>query len=426
MTKRRDFFKKSVMGTAGIALGSMGFNSKSYASSPGLTVDSQPKKVWQTDSEWIKTKYGAWGGPGVDSTPGPMDTILVKDYAPRSSVVTKETFVPKAKYPVIDCHVHILAKTPGEVTEWVKTMDEVGIEKSIVLTGATGADFDALVDLYLKAYPGRFLLFCGLDRTDIDKPDYSKRTVAELVRCHNNGACGVGELSDKGFGLTPSTKFQTIYHNKVGELSNKGFGLTQETLPHDKRLHPNDSRLDAFWEKCAELKMPVNLHVADHPSCWTPLDVYQERTPAYQHFNRLGLDIPSYDELITIRNQTLEKHPNTLFIACHLGNQGNDLGTLSSAMDKYPNLYLDISARDYEIGRTPRTSAKFLTKYQNRILFGTDQSREKSMYQIHWRLLETADEYFIGRVGWRYYGLELSDQVLASLYRGTARKILNI
>jgi len=32
MTKRREFIKKSLMGTAGIAIGGMGFSSKSYAS----------------------------------------------------------------------------------------------------------------------------------------------------------------------------------------------------------------------------------------------------------------------------------------------------------------------------------------------------------------------------------------------------------
>jgi hypothetical protein len=32
MTKRRDFIKKSVLGTAGIAIGGMGFSSRSYAS----------------------------------------------------------------------------------------------------------------------------------------------------------------------------------------------------------------------------------------------------------------------------------------------------------------------------------------------------------------------------------------------------------
>ena len=400
MTKRRDFIKKSVIGTAGVAIGAAGLSNSSKASTPSPEEAVQSTKDWHADPQWNKIKYGDWGGPGVSSKPGPMDVILVKDYAPRSSVVTKETFVPKAKYPVIDCHVHVVARTPEEVAEWVRTMDEVGMETSIVLTGATGKAFDDLVELLPKKYPGRFLLYCGMIRTDIDKPDFSERAVAELVRCYNKGARGVGEISDKGSGIAGGN-----------------------SVPRDKRLHPDDKRLDAFWEKCGELKMPVNLHIADHPSCWTPLDVYQERTPDYQHFNQFGKDVVSYDELMEVRNRTLAKHPKTTFICCHLSNMGNDIDKLSLALDKYPNLYLDTSARDYELGRTPRSSARFLTKYQNRIVFGTDQSREKSMYQIHWRLFETADEYIIGRVWWRYYGLELPPQVLESLYRGTARKL---
>ena len=403
MTKRRDFIKKSIIGTTGIAIGSAGFGCKSSTPAPPPVVEAPPSKDWHTDPEWSKVKYGEWGGPGVSAGPGPMDTVLVKDYAPRSSVVTKETFVPKAKYPAIDCHVHVVGKTPEEVADWVRTMDEVGMETSVVLTGLIGKEFDALVDSLPKKYPGRFLLYCGMDRTDIENPDYSKRAVAELVRCYEKGARGVGEISDKGTGIARGEK-----------------------LPLGKRLHPDDPRLDAFWEKCGELKMPVNLHMADHPSCWTPLDVYQERSPDYQHFNQFGKDGLTYDELIASRNRTLEKHPKTIFVACHLGNQGNDLEKLSQEMDKYPNLYLDTSARDYEMGRTPRSSAKFLAKYRNRIVFGTDQGREKSMYQIHWRLFETADEYFVGRVGWRYYGLELPGPVLEQIYRGTAKKIFNI
>jgi len=403
MVKRRDFFRNSLIGTAGIALGGMAFECKSPNSSPSAATPGPVPKDWHTDPEWSKIKYGEWGGPGVSAGPGPMDTILVKDYAPRSSVITTETFLPKAKYPAIDCHIHVVANTPQEVTEWVKTMDEVGLDKSIILTEATGSAFDALVKLFPKAHPGRFLLFCGIDMSDIDKPDYSERVVAELVRCHKEGALGVGEVIDKGFGIAEDP-----------------------ALPRNKRLHIDDARLDAFWEKCAELKMPVNLHVADHPSCWTPLDVFQERSPDYQHFNMFGKDVPSYEEMISMRNRIVEKHPKTTFIACHLGNQGHDLAKLSIALDKYPNLYLDTSARDYEIGRTPRASAKFLTKYKNRVFFGTDQGREKSLYQIHWRLLESADEYFAGRVGWRYYGLELPDQVLEALYRGNATRIFDL
>jgi hypothetical protein len=86
---------------------------------------------------------------------------------------------------------------------------------------------------------------------------------------------------------------------------------------------------------------------------------------------------------------------------------------------------MDISARDYEVGRTPRAAAKFLTKYRDRVLFGTDMGREVSMYRAWWRLFETADEFMPGRVWWRYYGLELPDRVLEALYRGNARRLMN-
>lgn len=411
MSKRRDFIKKSVLGiSAGIATGGVAFSSNSCT--PVTTSGIQPGKDWHTDPEWSRIKYGDWGGPGVSAAPGPMDSILLKDYSPRSLVVTDESFVPKAKYPAYDAHVHLVAKTSEEITAWIKTMDEVGIETSVILTGAIGAEFDALVNAFPKAYPGRFQLYCGIDKTDIDKPDYSERVVKELERCYQKGAIGVGEITDKGFGIV-SPEYDGSYAEGT-------------PLPRDKRMHPDDERLDKFWEKCAELKMPVNLHVADHPSCWTPLDVFQERTPDYQHFNLSDKDVPAFNELIEKRNRTIEKHPGTIFIACHLGNQGHDLTTLALTLEKYPNLYLDSSARDYEIGRTPRASAKFLTKYKDRIVFGTDMGREKSMYQIHWRLLESNDEYIPGRVGWRYYGLELPDSTLKAIYRDTAKKIFNI
>ena len=365
----------------------------------GVT-SAPPAKIWSEDPEWLKVRYGDWGGPGVKAAPGPMDAVALKDYAPKPSLVVPETKVEKAKFPAIDAHAHVLARTPAEVRDWVRTMDEVGIETSIVLTSATGAQFDKLVELYLKPYPTRFQLFCGLDTEDIDKPDYPDRAAAELARCFKQGARGVGELSDKG----------------------TGFG---RNAPRDKRLHPDDPRLDKFWDKCAELNLPINMHVADHPSCWQPLGVYQERTPDYQHFNQYGKDVPSFEDLLAMRDRTLAKHPKTRFIACHLGNQGHDLASLAKILDKYPNLFVDISARDYEVGRAPRAAAKFLGKYRGRVLFGTDMGREKSMFRAWWRLFETADEFMPGRMWWRYAGLELPAPVLESLYRGNARKVLN-
>lgn len=354
----------------------------------------------------------AWAQAPNDNIPtrpgGPMDSLLLKDYNPESSLKVTETRVPKARYPVIDVHAHSYAQTPAEVAEWVRVMDEVGIDVTVILTGATGERFDKLVALYLKPYPKRFQLWCGIDTSNNEAPGYADRAVRELVRCYNQGARGVGEITDKGSGLGRNT----------------GFGGAQQIEPRDKRLHHDDPRLDPFWKKCAELKIPVNIHMADHPSAWRPPDARQERLPRYQVFNQYGKDVLTPDELFAHRDRLLDKHKQTTFVFCHLSNQGNDLATVAKVLDRFPNLYLDIAARGYEIGRQPKTAARFIVKYQDRLLFGTDMGRDQSMYQHWWRLLESGDEYIPGPVWWRLYGLELPAPVLRKLYRANALKML--
>ncbi len=344
---------------------------------------------------------------GVPVQGGPMDTLLLKDYTPASSLVVPRTRVPRARFPVIDVHSHASMsniKSPEDVAAWVRTMDAVGIEKSVVFTEATGAEFDRLAELFLRAYPTRFQVYCGIDVSRADAPDYAGRAAAELLRCYNKGARGAGEVTDKGWGL---------------QASEKG------AVARNQRLHLDDPRLDQFWKKAAELRIPTNIHIADHPSCWQPLGPKQERTPDFQNFNLSGKDVPTYDELLAKRDRMLARHPGTTFIFCHFSNQANDTASLAKALDRYPNMYLDISARDYEIGRQPRTARAFLEKYRGRIMFGTDMGRDQAMYEGWWRLLETGDEYMPGRIWWTYYGLELPAPVLQSLYRETALKVLN-
>lgn len=345
---------------------------------------------------------------GIRVQEGPMDSLLVKDYKPASSLVLPKTNVPKARFGVIDVHSHASMsgiKTRADVDAWVKTMDEVGIEKSIVFTEATGPAFDRLADLFLQSYPTRFQVWCGLDTKDIDAPDYPERAARELERCYRKGARGAGELTDKGWGMQSSER---------------------SALPRAKRLRLDDPRLDPFWKKLAELGIPANIHIADHPSCWKPLGPEQERTPDFQGFNLHGKDVPSHEELIATRDRMLDRHPKTTFIFCHLSNLGHDLPALSRALDRYPNMYVDISARDYEVGRQPRNARAFLDRYRGRVLYGSDMGRDKAMYQGWWRLLESADEYMPGRIWWPYYGLELGTATLKSLYRDTALKVLKL
>ena len=34
--------------------------------------------------------------------------------------------------------------------------------------------------------------------------------------------------------------------------------------------------MDLFWQKCAEVKLPVNFHIADHTPAWQPDDEHQD------------------------------------------------------------------------------------------------------------------------------------------------------
>src|SRR6266478_5549447 len=194
-------------------------------------------------------------GPANDSNP--MDTLLLKDYKPQSTLVVPETHVARARFPAIDVHTHSMfdVKTEADVDAWVRTLDEVGIETVIVYTDATGSDFDRQAALFAK-YPKRFRLYCSFDYSDIDAPGYSERVVSELLRCYKQGARGVGEISDKGWGLESGI---------LAWLATKNTNRHRTGPPQSKRLRVDDPRLDALWEKCGELKLPVSLHIADDP-----------------------------------------------------------------------------------------------------------------------------------------------------------------
>ena len=109
------------------------------------------------------------------------DALLLKNYRPRSIYNIPVSKVPKARYPVVDMHTHAYAKTGQELAQWVKTMDQAGIEKAIILSYATGVAFDSIYAAY-KKYPRRFDVWCGFDYTGKDQPGWSEKAVRELER----------------------------------------------------------------------------------------------------------------------------------------------------------------------------------------------------------------------------------------------------
>ena len=108
-----------------------------------------------------------------------------------------------------------------------------------------------------------------------------------------------------------------------------------------------------------------------------------------------------------------------------MGWHANDLGRLAKMFDEMPNVYGEVGAVLYDLGRQPRTAHDFLVKYQDRVLFGKD-SYQPDEFPYFWRTFETADEYFDYyrdyHAFWKMYGLALPDVVLRKLYYGNALK----
>ena len=331
------------------------------------------------------------------------ETLLLKDYRPKSIYKIPATEIAKAKFPVIDMHSHPYAKTDAQVDGWVRNMDEVGVEKTIILTMTTGAEFDKIYRQYSK-YPQRFQMWCGFDFSGYGKTRFEGAAVKELERCRQEGAHGVGEIHDKGKGL------------RSGKSNAPG-------------MHPDDPRMDALWEKCAELGMPVSLHVADPIWMYQKMDRHNDGLMnAYYWRLDNQPDIVGLLGMIDILERTLARHRKTTFVACHFANLDYDLAHLGEVLERNPNLYADISARYAETAPIPRFTAQFYEKHAGRLLYGTDMGFDKPMYRVTFRILESLDEHFYEieqfAYHWSLNGLGLGDAVLKQVYRENAARLL--
>ena len=94
-------------------------------------------------------------------------------------------------------------------------------------------------------------------------------------------------------------------------------------------MHPDDPRLDPLFEKCGELGMPVNLHVADPIWMCEKMDIHNDglmNAYLWRLDNQPG--IVGHSGMMEILERTVRKHPGTTFIACHLANLSYDLTRL--------------------------------------------------------------------------------------------------
>ena len=343
--------------------------------------------------------------PGEGREPEfPPPSIL--EYKPRSTLVVPAHPVPRARFPVVDFHGHPPALISEDAIARVgAAMDALHLQVMVNASGSSGGALAGqIAAVRASRYRNRFVMFTTLNLRDVG-PGSGARIAAQLEADVRAGAVGVGEIG-------------------------KGFGLSA-TKSDGTRLRMDDPELDPVWETAARLNVPVFIHVGDPAEFFQPIDYHNERWLELSLFpNRRYNDrsrFPSFEDLMAERDRLLARHPRTIWVLAHLGWHANDLTRLGRMFDRHPNLYSEVGAILYDLGRQPRTAHDFFVKYQERLLFGKD-SFQPDEYPYYWRVFETSDEYFDYyrdyHAFWKLYGMGLPDSVLKKVYYENALRIV--
>ena len=342
-------------------------------------------------------------------------------FRPRPMLQVPCHHLTRAKFPVVDIHTHPrlrLHHSSEQLDAFVELMNQQNIAICVSLDGRLAENFHEHADYLWDKHLMRFVIFANIDwqgdgqteepaTWDCHRPDFGRRMAKALGEAKLQGVSGLKIFKQLGLG----------YRNPDGSW-----------------ISIDDPRWDPIWEACGQLGLPVLIHTADPAAFFLPVDETNER---WEELNRhpewsfFGNSFPSRNSLLAARNRVIARHPKTLFIGAHVANNPEDLHTVGIWLEKYPNLYVGIASRIAELGRQPYTARRFFLRYSDRILFGTDGPRTGDRLYLHWRFLETYDEFFPYAENpfppqgmWNIYGLGLPDEVLRKIYYQNAARII--
>ncbi len=373
-------------------------------------------------------------GPDARVAPGPSTQKEAPSGATEPAdivAVQREADGWRREHRIIDMHEHVPPEA-APLARIVKIHDAAGVGMAVNLSGGTvtpGPDGMSQLEytraVMDKLYPGHFLQYMNLDYAGWESPDFTAKAAAQVERGAKLGAAGLKEFKRLGLYL----------HDRAG-----------------KRIHVDDPKLDGVWRRCGELGLPVSIHVADPRAFWLPLDPSNERWDELKDHPSWWFGDPKLypprEVVLDELDHVIGRHPETTFVSVHFGANAEDIAWVDAAMERHPNMWIDLAARVPEIGRhDPDEVRRFFVKYQDRILFATDLSIGDELvlgsggsgppptdadavvfFQKHWRWLETRDAHFPHMTpiqgNWTISGIGLPASVLRKVYFENARRLL--
>ena len=309
----------------------------------------------------------------------------------------------------IDTHTHIHRRAPALLA----AMERGGWKALSICDSRAVGDETSVLDEMIRgtadAYAhsnGRLAWAATFDPRGFERADFGAQAIAGLRTCFDQGAIAVKIWKNIGMGIRTRDGSYVMPDNPVFAPVFDAIEWAGKTLV---------------------------AHMADPNAAWAPLDSggpdmgYFKSHPEWSMSGKPGA--PAKEAILAARDRVLKRHPKLRVIGCHLGSNEEDLGLLAKRLDAYPNFAVDLAARVRYLMRGDRNAVtRFLTRYSDRILYGTDftlgandESAAKSFLAQHeqeWRFLATADTIAFRNGEQR--GLALPEAVARKIFRENA------
>lgn len=198
---------------------------------------------------------------------------------------------------------------------------------------------------------------------------------------------------------------------------------------------PDDPRLTPVYRYIAAQHKTLITHIADPDTAWLPPDShatdlsYFLSHPEWYMYKIPGS--PSKKQILAARDHVLAATPDLKIVGAHLGSMEADISGLAADLDRYPNFAVDLTARMTYLMKLPRSQAiSFFTKYQDRLIYGTDDtfypgdnvqhlvSDAERDYARDWRFLASDADF--SYQGIQTQGLGLPEKILYKIYHQNA------
>jgi len=334
----------------------------------------------------------------------------------------------------IDAHIHI---APGKVRKALQIMDENLIRYGVMIASISGTE----PDLYVgdKAF---------YELIDAVRP-FKKR-----LGVHYTYDWKLAETDPAFFDKAPEMLENAVKAGAIGLKNLKDLGLTARDT-EGKLIASNDPRLFPVWERAEKLGIPVAFHTGDPVAFFKPWDPQNERWEELKlHPEWSFADKSKYPPLETLFanvNSVYKKFSGVKFVGVHVAGFSENIQEVGKWLDEIPNLSVDTAARIGELGKHPSQEGfDFFTKYQDRIMFGTDMQfwegcdvqgagpcrnfssdENRNFYNIHWRYLQTKDKQFDHPTpiqgNWKIDGIGLKDEsAIRKIYWDNAFKFYKL